>query len=299
MDINISGIAVNAFELISLGCIIGFLSGFFGIGGGPLLTPILNIFFGIPFPICIGSNLSRTAGTSFSAMLRYWRFGEVDIKLALMIIGGNFVGIHIGIHLLDLLGEVSNVNIGGNSVPATQFYLKWLFLAVLIAIAILIIIESLRNWRQTETTHQQAGWFKRLSIPPYVSFPTSRVQRISLFVVVYSSLVIGILTGLLGIGGGVISVPLLIYGYGAKTRTAIGTSLFIVFMSGSYGTVEHALRGNVDLRLVVSLMIGSTIFAQLGAITTRKIEVSSIRFYFAFVVLIVAGIIFFDLMHII
>ena len=145
MDINISGIAVNAFELISLGCIIGFLSGFFGIGGGPLLTPILNIFFGIPFPICIGSNLSRTAGTSFSAMLRYWRFGEVDFKLALMIIGGNFVGIHIGIRLLDLLGEVSNVNIGGNSVPATQFYLKWLFLAVLIAIAILIIIESLRN----------------------------------------------------------------------------------------------------------------------------------------------------------
>ena len=123
--------------------------------------------------------------------------------------------------------------------------------------------------------------------------------RISLFVVVYSSLVIGILTGLLGIGGGVISVPLLIYGYGAKTRTAIGTSLFIVFMSGSYGTVEHALRGNVDLRLVVSLMIGSTICAQLGAMTTRKIEVSSIRFYFAFVVLIVAGIIFFDLMHII
>lgn len=299
MDINISGIAVNAFELISLGCIIGFLSGFFGIGGGPLLTPILNIFFGIPFPICIGSNLSRTAGTSFSAMLRYWRFGEVDIKLALMIIGGNFVGIHIGIHLLDLLGEVGNVNIGGNSVPAIQFYLKWLFLAVLIAIAILIIIESLRNWRQTETTHQQAGWFKRLSIPPYVSFPISRVQRISLFVVVYSSLVIGILTGLLGIGGGVISVPLLIYGYGAKTRTAIGTSLFIVFMSGSYGTVEHALRGNVDLRLVFSLMIGSTICAQLGAMATRKIEVSSIRFYFAFVVLIVAGIIFFDLMHII
>ena len=105
MNIDISGIPVNILGLIALGCISGFLSGFFGIGGGPLITPILNILFGIPFPICIGSTLSRTAGTTFSAVLRYWKFGNIDAKVALMIIGGNFVGIELGVYLLDWLDK--------------------------------------------------------------------------------------------------------------------------------------------------------------------------------------------------
>ena len=127
MNIDISGIPVNILGLISLGCISGFLSGFFGIGGGPLITPVLNILFGIPFPICIGSTLSRTAGTTFSAVLRYWKFGNIDAKLALMIVGGNFVGIEIGVYLLDWLDKLGEISVGKQSIPALQFYLQWLF----------------------------------------------------------------------------------------------------------------------------------------------------------------------------
>ncbi len=300
MNIDISGIPTNLLELLGLGCIIGFLSGFFGIGGGALITPILHIFFGIPFPIGIGSILSQTTGASFSAVSRYWQFGDVDVKLALMIIGGNFVGVEIGVHLLDWLDKLGGVNVGKQLIPAIQFYLQWIFLGVLIVIAGLILIESVINSSKKEgKLKEPLGLLQRIPIPPYVSFPISTVQRISLLVVTYSAVFIGIFTGLLGIGGGVIVVPLLIYGYGVETRTAIGTGLLIVFFSSAYGTVTHAIRGNVDLWLVVPLLIGSTICAQVGAMTTRRTRGSSIRFYFAFIVLIVAGIILFNLLHLI
>ena len=296
MNIDISGIPVNIWGLISLGCISGFLSGFFGIGGGPLITPVLNILFGIPFPICIGSTLSRTAGTTFSTVLRYWKFGDTDAKLALMIVGGNFVGIEIGVYLLDWLDELGEISVGRQSIPALQFYVQWLFFGVLITVSGLILIESLI--RKGKKDHRQPhGLLQSLPIPPYVSFPNIGVRQISLPTIVYSALVIGIFTGLLGIGGGVLFVPLLIYGYGVETHAAVGTVSLIVFFSAVYGTITHAMRGNVDLWLVVFLLIGSTICAQVGAIANQRIQGDSIRFCFAFIVLIVAGVIGFNLLR--
>ena len=179
MNIDIGGIPVNIWALIGLGSISGFLSGFFGIGGGPLITPILNILFGIPFPICIGSTLSRTAGTSFSTVLRFWKFGYTDPKLALMVVGGSFVGIELGVYLLDWLDKLGEVNVGEQSIPALQFYLQWLFLGVLITVSGLILIESLIH--KGKTNHRQPrGLLRGLRIPPYVSFPNSSVHQISL-----------------------------------------------------------------------------------------------------------------------
>ena len=298
MNIDISGIPVNILGLISLGCISGFLSGFFGIGGGPLITPILNILFGLPFPICIGSTLSRTAGTSFSTALRYWKFGNIDAKLALMIVGGNFVGIELGVYLLDWLDKLGEISVGKQSIPALQFYLQWVFFGVLITVSGLILIESLIH--RGKSDHKQSfGLLRGLLVPPYVSFPISDVRQISLPAVVYSALFIGVFTGLLGIGGGILFVPLLIYGYGVETHAAVGTASLIVFFSAVYGTVTHAMRGNVDLWLVVFLLIGSTICAQVGVIVNQRIRGDSIRFCFAFIVLLVAGMIGFNLLRVI
>lgn len=296
MNVDISGIPVNILGLIGLGCLSGFLSGFFGIGGGPLITPILNILFGVPFPICIGSTLSRTAGTSFSTVLRYWKFGYTDPKLALMVVGGSFVGIEIGVYLLDWLGKLGEINVGKQSMPALQFYLQWLFFGVLITVSGLILIESLIH-RGKSDYRQPRGLLRSLRIPPYVSFPNNGVRQISLPAIVYSALVIGIFTGLLGIGGGILFVPLLIYGYGVETHAAVGTTSLIVFFSAAYGTATHAMRGNVDLWLVVFLLVGSTICAQVGAIANQRIQGDSIRFCFAFIVLIVAGMIGFNLLR--
>jgi uncharacterized membrane protein YfcA len=169
---------------------------------------------------------------------------------------------------------------------------------LLITIATLIVIESILSKREKGgKLTQKRSLFQRLSIRPYFAFPDSGISKISLFAVAYPAFFIGILTGLLGISGGVISVPLLIYGYGVETHPAIGTGLLIVFFSSAYGTVTHALRGNVDLWLVVPLLIGSTICAQIGAMTSQAISGRSIRFYFAFIVLLVAGIIFLNLLQ--
>ena len=298
MNVDISGIPVNILGLIGLGCISGFLSGFFGIGGGPLITPVLNILFGIPFPICIGSILSRTAGTTFSTVLRYWRFSDIDAKLALMVVGGNFVGIELGVYLLDWLDRLGEISVGKQSISALQFYLQWLFFGVLITVSGLIFIESLVR-RAKKDLGQPHGLLRGLPIPPYVSFAIGGVRQISLPAIVYSALFIGIFTGLLGIGGGILFVPLLIYGYGVETHTAVGTTSLIVFFSATYGTVTHAMRGNVDLWLVMFLLIGSAICAQIGAIANQRIQSDSIRLYFAFIVLVVAGIIGFNLLHII
>ena len=298
MNVDISGIPINILGLIGLGCISGFLSGFFGIGGGPLITPILNILFGIPFPICIGSTLSRTTGTAFSTVLRYWKFGNIDAKLALMVVGGSFVGIELGVHLLNWLDRLGEINVGKQSMPALQFYLQWLFFGVLITVSGLILIESLIH-RGKSDHKQPLGLLRGLPIPPYVSFPVSGVRQISLLAVVYSALVIGVFTGLLGIGGGILFVPLLIYGYGVETHAAVGTASLIVFFSAFYGTATHAVRGNIDLWLVVFLLIGSTICAQVGAIVNQRIQGDSIRFCFAFIVLIVAGMIGFNLLRVI
>ena len=298
MNVDISGIPINILGLIGLGCISGFLSGFFGIGGGPLITPVLNILFGIPFPICIGSTLSRTAGTAFSAVLRYWKFSDIDVKLALMVVGGNFVGIELGVYLLDWLDRLGEIHVGKQSISALQFYLQWLFFGVLITVSGLIFIESLVR-RGKKDLRQPHGLLRGLPIPPYVSFSINGSRYISLPAIVYSALFIGIFTGLLGIGGGILFVPLLIYGYGVETHTAIGTTSLIVFFSATYGTITHAMRDNVDLWLVMFLLVGSTICAQIGAITNQKIQSDSIRLYFAFIVLVVAAMIGFNLLHII
>ena len=300
MQIDISGIPVNLLELFGLGCVIGFASGFFGIGGGALITPILHIFFKLPFPVCIGSTLSQTSGSSFSAVLRYWQFGDVDVKLALALMGGNFVGIEIGVVLLDRLSKLGEIEVAGQLIPAIQFYLQWIFLGLLTIIATLILIEStMARAVKEKPAPGRVGILQRIQIAPYVSFPRSGVQRISLFATVYAALFIGVLTGLLGIGGGVIAVPLLIYGYGVATHTAIGTGLLVVFLAAGYGTVTHAIRGNVDLGLVAPLLIGSTIFAQVGAIVSHRARGRSIRFLFAFIVLIVAATIGFNLLSLI
>jgi len=303
MLIDISGVEANVAYLFLLGCVAGLLSGFFGIGGGALITPILQIIFQIPFHICVGSSLAQTVGSSFTAVLRHWQMGNVDLKLALMILGGNFLGVEAGARILDYLNDLGTMVIRNQETTYVEYYSRWLFLCVLLLVAILIMAESFRNQGNLQTEEDRRnlsnstynGFLQRFHIPPLAEFPTSCVSSISIFAVSYPAFLIGVTTGLLGIGGGVITIPLLIYGYGATTRKAVGTGLLLVFSSTLYGTVTHAIRHNVDLQLVAILLIGSTICAQFGAIATQAISGRSIRFYFSFIVLGVAGLLLYDL----
>ena len=294
MQLIIDGsVSVNILGLLTVGCTVGFLSGLFGIGGGALITPILQIFFGIPFEICVGSILSQAIGTSFSATLRHWQLGNVDLKLAITFSGGSIIGVEIGARILEKFKLMGQMQIGTQQILAIEFYPKLLFFILLMFVAIGILIESTRK---QDNDNPPNGFLRSIHVPPYITFPTSGLQKVSIFAATYPALLIGIIPGLLGIGGGVIILPFLIYGYGIRTQMAIGTSLFIVFFSVIFGTISHGVRGNINLALITILLIGSTISAQFGAIATQKINASSIRFYFGFVVLAIDGILLIDLL---
>ena len=304
MIVDIGGVESDIVSLFILGCIAGFLSGFFGIGGGSLVTPILQVIFQIPFQICVGSSLAQTAGSSITAVLRHWKLGNVDFKLAFLILGVNFLGVESGARILDYLGSLDTFVIKNQEIHYVEYYSRWLFLLILLVIAGLITLESLSSnpllkekiKTQNETNTKLTGrLIQRLQIPPMIDFPKSNLYSISIVAITYPAFFIGITTGLLGIGGGVVTVPLLIYGCGVPTNIAVGTSLLLVFFSTFYGTIIHSMRHNVDLTLLSTLLIGSTIFAQIGASMTQLISGHSIRFYFSFIVWALSILLIYDL----
>jgi len=304
MIVDIGGVESDIVSLFILGCIAGFLSGFFGIGGGSLVTPILQVIFQIPFQICVGSSLAQTAGSSITAVLRHWKLGNVDFKLAFLILGVNFLGVESGARILDYLGSLDTFVTKNQEIHYVEYYSRWLFLLILLVIAGLITLESLSSnpllkekiKTQNETNTKLTGrLIQRLQIPPIIDFPKSNLYSISIVAITYPAFFIGIATGLLGIGGGVVTVPLLIYGCGVPTNIAVGTSLLLVFFSTFYGTIIHSMRHNVDLTLLSTLLIGSTIFAQIGASMTQLISGHSIRFYFSFIVWALSILLIYDL----
>ena len=304
MIVDIGGVESDIVSLFILGCMAGFLSGFFGIGGGSLVTPILQVIFQIPFQICVGSSLAQTAGSSITAVLRHWKLGNVDFKLAFLILGVNFLGVESGARILDYLGSLDTFVIKNQEIHYVEYYSRWLFLLILLVIAGLITLESLSSnpllkekiKTQNETNTKLTGrLIQRLQIPPIIDFPKSNLYSISIVAITYPAFFIGIATGLLGIGGGVVTVPLLIYGCGVPTNIAVGTSLLLVFFSTFYGTIIHSMRHNVDLTLLSTLLIGSTIFAQIGASMTQLISGHSIRFYFSFIVWALSILLIYDL----
>ena len=304
MIVDIGGVESDIVYLFILGCIAGFLSGFFGIGGDSLVTPILQVIFQIPFQICVGSSLAQTAGSSITAVLRHWKLGNVDFKLAFLILGVNFLGVESGARILDYLGALDTLVIKNQEIRYVEYYSRWLFLLILLVTAGLITLESLQSnsllkgkiKTQNETNKKLTGrLIQRLQIPPIIDFPKSNLYSISILAITYPAFFIGITTGLLGIGGGVITVPLLIYGCGVPTNIAVGTSLLLVFFSTFYGTIIHSMRHNIDLTLLSTLLIGSTIFAQIGASMTQLISGHSIRFYFSFIVWALSILLIYDL----
>ena len=238
MIVDIGGVESDIVYLFILGCIAGFLSGFFGIGGSSLVTPILQVIFQIPFQICVGSSLAQTTGSSITAVLRHWKLGNVDFKLAFLILGVNFLGVESGARILDYLGSLDTFVIKNQEIHYVEYYSRWLFLLILLVIAGLITLESLpsnsllkgRIKTKNETNTKLTGrLIQRLQIPPIIDFPKSNLYSVSIVAITYPAFFIGITTGLLGIGGGVITVPLLIYGCGVPTNVAVGTSLLLVF----------------------------------------------------------------------
>lgn len=263
--------------VVLLGLAVGLAAGMFGVGGGFLLVPLLNVLFGIPLPVAAGTGLCQMIGTSVAAFVRHRRLRQGEEKAAALMLAGSLLGVQGGAVLQAHLQRLGDVILGGREVPAAQY---WLSLAYMLLLT-LIGIGMLRDARSRPASRPlPAGPLTRLPLPPYTRLPVSD-RRVSIPAMAYLGLVPGFLSGLLGVGGGVVLTPLLLYGVGMRMRVAAASGALLLFATSVAGTIAHVQLGHVHLGLAMVLLAGSTIAAPLGATLTARLPGHHLRAVFA------------------
>jgi len=281
IDAHLTGLWLLS-GLAAFGLVIGILSGLFGVGGGFMVVPLLKLVFGIDYPLAVGSSLSFTIGTGAAGMLRHMRLGNVEFKTTLLLGSATVFGAIFGANLLEFLKD----SLGGTDERHFTLLMHGLFVLVLLVTAWMV----LRN--PGETT--QRPLLARLPLPPYVDLPSANLTHISLLGLFVLGLGIGVFKGLLGIGGGVLFVPALMVVVGLQVRQAIGTSLGVVLFGSIAGTIKYAQRGNVNLWIVMSLLVGSVVGVQIGVWACQKLHARGLRRWFVLLVLLVAAVLAVD-----
>jgi hypothetical protein len=280
MEFPISGVTINPFFLVGIGFVVGVLGGFFGVGGGFLAGPLL-LWTGVPANLVVGTDLAHMTGKSVVAAKRHRTLGHVDFKLGFLMVLGTVIGVEIGARLIETLEAAGNVD----QVVGTTYIL------ILLLISAFTAWESIRALRMIRTQSLDVedvlafqGITQRMhniKLWPMLSFPQSGIQSVSLWVVLGVGFISGILAGFLGVGGGFIRMPMLVYLVGVPTHVAVGTDLFEIVISAGFGTVTHALKGNVDILMALVMQTGAAIGAQIGAISTRYFAGPRIRLLFS------------------
>ncbi len=284
----IAEVSVNAFLLLGLGGIVGILSGMFGVGGGFLMTPLL-FFIGIPPAVAVATEANQIVASSFSGVLAHLRRRTVDLKMGGVLLIGGLTGAALGVQLFNILKAQGQVDL----------LVRLCYVVFLGIIGSLMFVESLNAIRKTKTgavapVRHKRGWIHAL--PFKMRFRTSGLY-ISVIPPLIVGLLVGILAAIMGVGGGFIMVPAMIYVLGMPTKVVIGTSLFqIIFVTG-FTTLLHATTNQtVDMMLAVLLLIGGVIGAQLGTQMGTKLKAEQLRILLAMIVLSVCGKLAFDLL---
>ncbi|QRG08521.1 sulfite exporter TauE/SafE family protein [Xanthobacter dioxanivorans] len=278
----IAELPVAIFTIFAMGLAVGFISGMFGVGGGFLMTPLL-IFTGVPPAVAVASVSPYMAASSLSGALSYWRKGMMDMPLAGVLLAGGLLGTVAGVLLFLFLRTIGQVDLA----------IRVSYTLLLGAIGTLMLVESLRAIRRARRGEPAVvrrpgtrAWFMRL--PLKMRFRRSRIY-ISAVPVVGLGFIIGLLGAVLGVGGGFILVPALIYLLKVPTQTAVGTSLVLTLVTMAAATVLHAeANGTVDVVLAFVLMVGGTMGAQFGARTGQTLKAENLRLLLGLLVLSVA-----------
>lgn len=276
----IAEMSVDALLLLGIGFGVGWLSGLFGVGGGFLMTPLL-ILTGIPSPVAVASGACQTLGASVSGLMSHWRRGNVDVRMGLTLLAGGVVGSVLGVQAFALLRRLGQVDL------AVAFF----YIVVLGAVGLLMVRESLgamqRRGRTTPTRLHEHFWMHGL--PFKVRYRKSRLY-ISVIPPMLAGFGIGILSAVMGVGGGFMLVPVMIYLLGMPTAVVIGTSLFqVVFVSANVTLLQAIQTGSVDVVLVLLLLAGGVSGAQFGAAMGAKLRGEQTRFLLGLLVLAVAA----------
>lgn len=288
MDFPISGVHLNPYLLIFLGFSIGLMGGFFGVGGSFIAGPAL-FNLGLPMHYVVGTDLAHIAGKSVVAAKKHRALGNVDLKLGLLMTIGTVLGVEIGVQVIQFLKRLGAVDrVVGIS-----------FMVVLVCISTGVLLEALKAVRQPEDqTHNYplARFVQGIRFGPSVSLPTSGIQRISLLAIVAVAMIGGFFSGFLGGGAGYIRLPMMIFVLGIPTHVAVGTDLFEIVVSASYGTYSHATHGNVDILIALVMQTGAAVGANLGAGLTQFFSGPRIRLAFVPLPLIGAALILLKLL---
>ncbi len=285
----IAEMSVNVFLLLGMGGMIGFLSGLFGVGGGFLMTPLL-IFIGIPPAVAVGTEANQIVAASVSGVLAHWRRGNVDFKMGLVLLLGGFAGSSIGVVLFSILREAGQIDL----------VIRLSFVVFLGFIGALMLYESLRTMAQRKAA---GGQLRKLhqhtwvhGLPLKMRFRRSKLY-ISALLPFVVGFIVGVLAAIMGVGGGFIMVPAMIYLLGMPTAVVIGTSLFqIIFVTANVTFLQAYANQTVDIVLALLLLVGAVIGAQFGARAGARLHGEELRGLLALTVLAVCGKLFFDLL---
>jgi uncharacterized membrane protein YfcA len=280
MYFPISGVTVNPLFLAGVGFVVGLLGGFFGVGGGFLAGPLMFLV-GVPMNFVVGTDLAHMTGKSIVAARRHRILGHVDVRLGLLMVLGTVPGIELGARIIEGLEESGNIDV----------VVGVAYIVILVAIGAFTAWESLRALQMVRTEQMDAREalafqgvtrrMHRLRLPPLIALPNSGIESISIWVILGVSFLTGLLAGVLGVGGGFIRMPMMVYLIGVPTHVAVGTDLFEVVISAGYGTLTHGLKGNVDILMALVMQTGAAIGAQIGAVSTRFFAGPRIRLFFS------------------
>jgi len=284
----IAEVSVNAFLLLGLGGIVGVLSGMFGVGGGFLMTPLL-FFIGIPPAVAVATEANQIVASSFSGVLAHFRRKTVDLRMGLVLLVGGLMGAAVGVQVFAALRAVGQVDL----------LVKLCYVLFLGIIGGLMFFESLNAIRKASKPgaapkRKKHNWIHAL--PFKMKFRTSGLY-ISVIPPVLVGVAVGVLAAIMGVGGGFIMVPAMIYLLGMPTKVVVGTSLFQIIFVTAFTTLMHATTNyTVDLLLALLLLIGGVIGAQIGARIGVKLKAEQLRILLAIMVLAVCGKLAFDLL---
>ncbi|MFM2044059.1 MAG: hypothetical protein RLY86_2635 [Pseudomonadota bacterium] len=277
----IAEISVNALLILGLGGLVGFLSGLFGVGGGFLMTPLL-IFIGVPPAVAVGTQANQLVGASVSGVMAHWRRRNVDFKLGFVMLAGGGVGTVLGVWLFGYLQRLGHIDL----VISLSYVL---FLGVISSLMLLESVRTILRGRGAAATRSKLHHHTWLhGLPFKVRFPRSRLY-ISALLPGFIGFVGGVLVAIMGIGGGFLLVPAMIYLLGMPTVLVAGTSLFqIIFTTGIAAFMQASLNQTVDVVLALLLLVGGVIGAQFGTKAGTRLRGEQARALLAMVVLAVA-----------
>ncbi|MCB2182055.1 MAG: sulfite exporter TauE/SafE family protein [Desulfobulbaceae bacterium] len=288
MYLPIAGNSVNILAIFGLGGFVGLLSGIFGVGGGFLMTPLL-IMFGIPATVAAASDSNQIVGASTSGTLAHWRLGNVDVKMGILLLIGGVLGGTVGVQIIKILRAMGNAD----------FLISITYVLMLGGVGGYMFLESLqglkksKNVEEDETSKEapakKESTYARMlkKLPLQSRFAKSGVE-ISMLIPLFLGVLVGVLAAIMGVGGGFIMVPIMVYLLRMPMHVVVGTSLFQILFTCVNVTIMQAKSNHtVDFVLAVLLLLGSTIGAQVGTKVGKKMKGDQLKILLASLVLIV------------